>query len=132
MKQLGRFGVVGLLAFLLDYGLLFLLTEKFHLWYLLAAFISFSVSAVFNYFASMRLVFSGSQDGDTRKEFLTFFAITVVGLLMNHLFLWLLVDRFGIYYKEAKIVVTVVVMGWNYFCRKALLDQNAEDARDRR
>ncbi|MEG2864143.1 MAG: GtrA family protein, partial [Eggerthellaceae bacterium] len=58
IAQLMKFGVVGVIAFVIDYGLLVFLTEVFNIDYLLSATISFIVSVVFNYVASMRYVFS--------------------------------------------------------------------------
>ena len=44
-----KFGVVGVIAFVIDYGLLALLTEAFGVNYLVSATISFTASVVFNY-----------------------------------------------------------------------------------
>ena len=49
-----KFSVVGVIAFVIDYGLLALLTEVFGVNYLVSATISFTVSVIFNYLASMR------------------------------------------------------------------------------
>ena len=50
-----KFGIVGVIAFLIDYGLMVALTEFFGVPYLISNTISFTVSVVFNYVASMRL-----------------------------------------------------------------------------
>ena len=54
IAQFMKFGVVGVIAFVIDYGLLALLTEVFGVNYLVSATISFTVSVIFNYLASMR------------------------------------------------------------------------------
>ena len=46
--QLMKFGVVGFIAFLIDYGLLAFCTEILHINYLVSATIGFTVSVVFN------------------------------------------------------------------------------------
>ena len=46
--------MVGVIAFVIDYGSLALLTEVFGVNYLVSATIPFTVSVVFNYLASMR------------------------------------------------------------------------------
>ena len=58
IEQIMKFGVVGAVAFVIDYGLLALLTEVFAINYLVSATVSFTASVVFNYVASMRYVFT--------------------------------------------------------------------------
>ena len=61
LAQIAKFGVVGVIAFVIDYGLLALLTEAFGVNYLASATISFTASVVFNYVASMRYVFTHKE-----------------------------------------------------------------------
>ena len=51
IAQIMKFGVVGVIAFIIDYGLLIFLTEVFGVPYLISATVSFTVSGVFNYLA---------------------------------------------------------------------------------
>ena len=55
IAQLMKFGVVGVIAFIIDYGLLALLTEVFGVNYLVSATISFTASVIFNYLAQKEL-----------------------------------------------------------------------------
>ena len=48
-QQFMKFGVVGVIAFVIDYGLMVFLTEVFGVNYLVSATISFTVSTVFNF-----------------------------------------------------------------------------------
>ena len=64
-----KFGVVGVIAFVIDYGLLALLTEAFGVNYLVSATISFTVSVIFNYLASMRYVFTHKEGMSRRRAF---------------------------------------------------------------
>jgi putative flippase GtrA len=49
----------------------------------LAAAISFSVSTVFNYLASMRFVFTHREDLSKTREFTIFVILSVIGLAIN-------------------------------------------------
>ncbi len=120
-----KFGVVGVIAFLIDYGVLFVLTEFVHIHYLLSAMIAFTVSVIFNYIASMRFVFSGRQDLSKRKEFLIFIVLSVIGLGINELFMWILVERVHLFYMISKIFVTAIVMVWNFVTRKIFLEEKS-------
>ena len=91
-----KFGVVGVIAFCIDYGILALLTEVFGVNYLVSATISFTVSVVFNYVASMRYVFTHKEGMSKRREFIIFVVLSVIGLGINNLCMWAGVELFGI------------------------------------
>lgn len=78
IQQIFKFGVIGALAFLLDYGVLYVLTEFAGLHYLLSGAISFTVSVIFNYSFSMRYVFSGKEGMSRKKEFIIFVVLSVL------------------------------------------------------
>ena len=122
LEQIMKFGVVGALAFVIDYGLLIALTELAGIPYLVSATISFTTSVVFNYMASMRYVFTHKEDMSRRREFIIFVVLSVIGLLINNACLWFGADVLNIDYRLTKIVVTGIVMVWNFVTRKVFLD----------
>lgn len=124
--QFMKFGVVGALAFCIDYGLLALLTEAFGVNYLVSATISFTVSVVFNYLASMRYVFTHKEDMSRRREFVIFIILSVIGLLINNVCMWAGVELLGVHYLIVKIAATAIVMVWNFVTRKIFLDAGGE------
>ena len=97
IKQFLKFGAVGGMAFLIDYGALFVLSEVFGIYYLIANAISFTVSVIFNYTCSMKFVFSGKEGMSKRKEFVIFVILSVLGLLVNEFLMWLGVDIFNLF-----------------------------------
>ncbi|MEY8562906.1 GtrA family protein [Eggerthellaceae bacterium 3-80] len=122
IAQIMKFGVVGLIAFCIDYGLMVFLTEVVSLNYLISATISFTASVIFNYLASMRYVFRHKAGMSRRKEFVIFVILSVLGLGINNGCMWIGVELFGISYLVVKIVATAVVMVWNFVTRKKFLD----------
>ena len=87
-EQILKFGVVGMLAFLVDYGVLMLLSQVFGVDPVLSAGISFCVSVIFNYLASMRYVFTHREDMSKTKEFVIFIVLSAVGLVINEIIMW--------------------------------------------
>lgn len=128
IAQIMKFGVVGVVAFCIDYGLLALLTEVFAVNYLASATVSFTVSVVFNYAASMRYVFTHKEGMSRRREFVIFVVLSVIGLAINNLCMWAGVELAGVHYLVVKIGATFVVMVWNFVTRKAFLDAGDESA----
>lgn len=123
LSQIAKFGVVGVISFGIDYGLMVLLTEVAGLNYLVSSGISFSVSVVVNYLLSMRFVFFGRRENSRAKEFILFVALSLVGLLLTEILMWLNVAQLAVHYTLAKIVVTGVVMVFNFVTRKVLLEE---------
>jgi len=117
-----KFGVVGVIAFALDYGFMIFFTEVFHIDYLISATASFIISVVFNYYASMRFVFSRKEEMSRRREFIIFVVLSVIGLIINDIAMWAGVDFFGFDYRIVKIVATLVVSIWNFVTRKYFLE----------
>ena len=117
-----KFGVVGVIAFFIDYGLLAFCTEVLHVNYLVSATIGFTVAVVFNYVASMRYVFTHKEDMSRRREFVIFVVLSIIGLLLNNALMWAGVELIGIHYLVVKLFATAVVAVWNFVSRKVLLD----------
>ena len=89
IEQLMKFGIVGVIAFVIDWGILNLLVGIFHIHNVLAATVSFIISLIFNYLASMKFVFKHRDDMARWMEILIFVAGAVVGLFMNDAIIWI-------------------------------------------
>lgn len=127
IAQMMKFGVVGIIAFVIDYGLMVLLTELVGLNYLVSATISFTVSVIFNYIASMRYVFAHKEGMSRKREFTIFVVLSIIGLGINNGLMWLGTSVMGISYLITKIFATAVVTVWNFVTRKKFLDAGDVD-----
>ena len=121
-KQLFRFGVVGFTAFLIDAGVLYVLTEYLHVYYLISSVISFIVSLAYNYILSIFWVFDVKKK-QTYKEVLLFAILSVIGLGVNQLVMYLGVDLLNIHYMLCKIIATIIVMVYNFITRKIFIEK---------
>lgn len=122
-SQITKFGFVGGTAFVIDAGLLFLLTEFCGIHYLISGMISFTASVIYNYILSVKWVFDAKKDANKTQEFIVFIVLSVIGLGINQLFMWLFVDMMHIYYMLSKIIATVIVMVYNFITRKIFLEK---------
>lgn len=115
-----RFLVVGGAGFLFEYALLFILTEYGGIPYLWSSGIAFTTSAVLNYWLCVVYVFHGAGK-QSRQQKLLFFVTSFIGLGINQLCMWLLVDGLGLYYMIAKIFASAVVTVWNYIMKHKVI-----------
>ena len=125
IEQFLKFGVVGAISFCIDYGILMLLSQGLGWDPVLSAGISFTVSVVFNYLASMRYVFTHRDDMSRGREFLIFVVLSVIGLIINELCMIAGVSLLGdsaLAVTGTKVFATAVVMVWNFVSRKRWLD----------
>ena len=116
-----RFCFVGGLSLLVDYAVLFSLTEWAGMYYLHSSAISFGVSVVFNYWLCVRYVFKGAKK-QTPRQAIIFFSTGVVGLGLNQLCMWFFVDVAGLHYLIAKLGATVIVTAWNYVTKRKVVN----------
>lgn len=122
LRQIFRFAVVGGLAFVVDFGLLLLLTEVAHINYLVSATISFIVSVLVNYVLSVYWVFDRSKQRNSTLKIILFFVLATCGLFINNAIMWFSVEILAISYIIGKLVATFVVMVFNFVTRKILLE----------
>ena len=116
-----RFCFVGGLSLLVDYAVLYSLTEWAGMYYLHSSVVSFGVSVVFNYWLCVRYVFKGAKK-QTPRQAVIFFSTGVVGLGLNQLCMWFFVDVTGLHYLIAKLGATVIVTAWNYVTKRKVIN----------
>lgn len=125
IDQFVKFGIVGVIAFVIDYGVLMLLSQVVGIDPVISAGISFCISVVFNYLASMRFVFTHREDLSTQREFGIFIILSIIGLAINEACMLVGVSIWGdsvLAVTGTKIIATAVVMLWNFWSRKRWLD----------
>ena len=122
LNQILKFGLVGGTAFVIDYVLLYFCTEFLHIHYLISSIISFTVSVIFNYILSIKWVFDVKKKQDV-KVFVIFIILSVIGIGINSLIMYVMVEKFGVYYMLSKIVSTAVVMVYNFITRKIFVEK---------
>ena len=122
LMQILKFGVVGVTAFIIDYGIFTILSQLLGIHYLIASIISFSISVIYNYILSIKWVFDISKK-QTPKEFIIFIILSVIGLGLNSLIMYVSVDLMQIHEMISKIVATAIVMVYNFITRKIFIEK---------
>lgn len=125
IEQILKFGVVGIIATVIDFGALYVLSQPLGMDPVISAGISFCVSLVFNYVASMRYVFTHREDMSRSREFVIFLVLSLIGLAINEAIMAAGVAVLGnsaLAVMGTKVLATAIVMVWNFFSRKKWLD----------
>ena len=136
LTEVIRFAVTGGVCFVIEFAVLVLLRELMHLDTLIATPIAFTVSVIVNYLMCIAWVFDGvKEQGATAK--VGFVVTSLIGLVLNELLMLIfrvtlgedtvLLTLFGFtatMYMLNKIIATGVVMVWNYFTKRAVLQSD--------
>lgn len=120
--QFFRYAFVGGIATVVDWGILFLLTEFMHFHHLLSAVFSFAAGLVANFVLSKLLVFNSTEAKVNKAlEFAGYAIIGVIGLGITELIMFVMTSKLHMHYMISKIIATVVVLIWNYLARKYII-----------
>ena len=122
VKQIFRFTLIGGIAFLIDSTILFILTDYVGVHYLISSMISYTVSVIFNYIMSILWVFDVNKK-QTRRDIVIFFILSLIGLGINQLIMYISVDLMNIYYMISKVISTALVMVYNFITRKKFVEK---------
>ena len=104
------------------------MTEVFGINPVASATVSFTVSVIFNYLASMRYVFSHREGMSRQREFVIFIVLSVIGLAINDALMWVGTEMTPVDYRIVKVLATAVVMVWNFVSRKIFLDGGTQSS----
>ena len=145
--QIMKFGVVGAVCFGIDYIIGYSVMKiivklgggtLFELASMAGSALGFTVSVIINYILSFKFVFERKEDLDRRIEFVAFIILSVIGLGLNQLIIWICVGpvygniaflrnilNYDLAYTGAKVIATAIVMVYNFVTRKIFLEKKA-------
>ncbi|MGP1443506.1 MAG: GtrA family protein [Dialister pneumosintes] len=119
IEEVIRFLIVGGGCFLLEYILLYVLTEYMHIGYLVSSTIAFTVSLLVNYILCLLVVFNVKHQSSL--EIGLFIITSLIGLIINQGVMWFLVEIIAWWYMFAKVIASGIVMIWNYITKRYIL-----------
>ncbi len=114
MLKFLKFCVVGVSGTAIDFGLTWLCKEIFKIPKFLANAIGFVVAATNNYILN-RIWTWGSTSDQVGVEYVKFFTVSLIGLGLNTLILYIFNEKVKLNFYVSKVIATGVVMLWNFF-----------------
>ncbi|MCD4760394.1 GtrA family protein [bacterium] len=115
---IAKYATVGAASAVIDFGVLYILTDWVGVYYLASATISFILAAILNY--TLNRIWTFRSNGKRRKQLPIFFTIAILGLILNNNIMYLSVERFAFHYLWAKVFAAAIVTFWNFFGNKYL------------
>jgi putative flippase GtrA len=119
--QFIKYVFVGGTAFILDFSTYFFFTDIVHIHYLLASTFSFIVGLITNYTLGTLFVFGSRKVEKRRNEFLLVALISVGGMLLTLLLLWMFTELMHVHYLTSKVIASVLVLVYNFSLRKKVI-----------
>jgi putative flippase GtrA len=109
-----KFGIVGFSGVFIDFGTTYVCKEWLKIQKYIANSIGFTVAASSNYILNRTWTFR-SQDPDIATEYTEFIVISLVGLGIANLIVYLIHGRFKQNFYLSKLFAIGVVTIWNFF-----------------
>ena len=114
IKKFVKFGVVGASGVLVDFGFTFLCKELIKIPKYVSNAIGFTIAASTNYLLNRVWTFH-SQNPEIAIEYVHFLLVSLIGLGINTLILWILVSKFKKNFYVSKLFAIAVVTVLNFF-----------------
>ncbi|HEY9116697.1 MAG TPA: GtrA family protein [Roseivirga sp.] len=108
-----RFCIVGLTGVAIDYGFTFLGKEKLKINQYVANALGFLLAASFNFYLNKTWTFRDA-DPDQLLQYSKYIGFALIGLGLNTLIIYLLINKKQMNFYWAKLIAIGVVVFWNF------------------
>lgn len=112
-----KYAIVGITGTLIDVVALFILVQFFHFSVLSAVTISFVLAATNNFIWNKFWTFN-NRNANYHHQYLKFLIVSIIGLMITLLFMFIFHIIAGIWYIFAKLITSLLVLYWNYWGNK--------------
>ena len=116
-----RYFFVGGAAAAVDIGIFYLFAKLFGYNYLLVACVGFTLATAVNYYLSIRFVFRSGVRFTKQTELIYIYIVSLIGLALNQIILFLLVEQAGAELMMSKVGATGGVFLWNFSVRNFIV-----------
>ncbi len=108
-----KFGIVGFSGLFVDFGFTYICKEILKIQKYISNAIGFTLAASSNYYLNRVWTFK-STDPEIFVEYSEFIIISMIGLGINTLILWIIVTKFKLNFYLSKVFAIAVVTVWNF------------------
>ncbi len=119
--QFFRFFVTGGSSALFNFIILYSLTEFLGIWYLLSTIISFSLASVYSFTLQKFWAFKDVDKQKTAWQLPAYILMAICNLFINSGIVYLLVEKFGVWYMLAQFIAAGLIAFESYAVFKFLI-----------
>jgi putative flippase GtrA len=112
--KLIKFCLIGFTGLIVDFGLTYFSKEILKIQKYISNAIGFTIATSTNYFLNRVWTFK-SKNPDVVIEYTHFLFISLTGLVINSLILWVFVSRLNHKFYFSKLIAIIVTTFWNFF-----------------
>lgn len=116
-----KFLISGGSAAVVDLGTLYVLTDIFHLWYLLSAVLAFIAAFAISFSLQKFWTFDDPSTDVLHTQLALYLLLALVGLGVNTFCMYLLVDHAELHYIFAQILTSAFIAVGNFFAYKHII-----------
>jgi putative flippase GtrA len=114
LSKLLKFGIVGCSGMIIDFGTTYLCKEILKINKFISNGIGFILAATSNYFLNRSWTFN-SQSEDIGVQYTQFMIVSVIGLGINSLVLYILNEKLKWNFYFSKLIAIAITTIWNFF-----------------
>lgn len=122
-----RYLIAGCTAAGTDISLLYIFTDLFGIWYLSSAILAFLVAFVVSFLLQKFWTFRDNGVDGVHKQAASYLGVQIIGLGLNTLGMYLLVDRVGIWYILAQFIMGMILAVMNFILYRTFIFTNGAD-----
>lgn len=120
-SQIIKFGLIGMLNFLIDISIYLLLTRKFHFYYIIAHIIAFLIANLISFTLNKNFAFQDINNNKIIIKYLKFLGFTMISLIISGSCLFICVQYLKISDIYGKIIGTILGATWNFLMYKFIV-----------
>jgi putative flippase GtrA len=113
-----KYGLVGLVNFFVDFSILNLFYTVFHIDVIFSAAAGFIAGSILGFILHSRWTFSYNTQGKKILKYSQFLTVSGVGLILTVTIVYILSNKFHVYYNISKLIAVGISILWAYLANR--------------
>jgi dolichol-phosphate mannosyltransferase len=121
IRNIIKFGIVGITGIFVNTGILYILSEIFNIFYLISSVIAIELSIINNFVWNDVWTFGNEKNqkiSRVTRRFLSYQIVSIGGILINVCVLFFLTEVLGVYYLISNLIGILIAFSWNFLVNR--------------